>query len=63
MTTEVRTDTPGFVIPILEEELADFSTEATEFLAQNRDELEFTKLYLQIQEVRFRDRLSVSYHV
>ena len=47
MTTEVRVDTPGFVIPILEEELADFSTEATEFLAQNRDELDFTKFRLR----------------
>lgn len=47
MTTEVRVDSPGRVIPILEEELADFSTEATEFLASNRDELEFTKFRLR----------------
>ena len=47
MTTAVRTDTPGHVIPILEEELADFSTEATEFLAARREELAFTKFRLR----------------
>ena len=47
MTTSVRADTPGFVIPILEDELADFTTEATEFLDGNRDALDFTKFRLR----------------
>ena len=47
MTTAVRADAPGRVIPILESELADFSTEATEFLTGNRDALEFTKFRLR----------------
>ena len=47
MTTTVRADTPGHVIPILEDELADFTTEATEFLDGNRDMLEFTKFRLR----------------
>ena len=47
MTTTVRADTPGHVIPILEDELADFTTEATEFLDGNRELLEFTKFRLR----------------
>ena len=47
MTTTVRADTPGHVIPILEDELADFTTEATEFLDGNRDALDFTKFRLR----------------
>ena len=47
MTTDVRVDTPGHVIPILADELADFTTEATEFLSGNRDMLDFTKFRLR----------------
>ena len=47
MTTAVRADAPGRVIPILESELEDFTTEATEFLDGNRDPLEFTKFRLR----------------
>ena len=47
MTTTTRVDRPGFVIPILEQELEDFTTEATEFLAANRDELNFIKYRLR----------------
>ena len=47
MTTDVRVDTPGYVIPILADELADFTTEATEFLSGNRDMLDFTKFRLR----------------
>ncbi len=36
-----RTDTPGVVIPIWEDELEDFETEATAFRAQQRDEVDF----------------------
>jgi len=38
MVSETRRDAPGRVIPILDDELADFRTEATEFLAGQRDE-------------------------
>ena len=47
MTTATRVDRPGFVIPILEQELEDFTTEATEFLAANRDEIDFIKYRLR----------------
>ena len=47
MTTDVRVDTPGLVIPILADELDDFTTEATEFLSGNRDMLDFTKFRLR----------------
>ncbi len=39
--SESRTDTPGVVIPIWDDELDDFETEATAFRAQQRDEVEF----------------------
>ncbi len=39
--SETSTDTPGVVIPIWDDELDDFDTEATEFKAQQRDEVEF----------------------
>ena len=39
--SETRTDTPGVVIPIWDDELADFETEATAFRAQERQEVEF----------------------
>src|SRR5712691_3526272 len=41
MTTAQRTDSPGRVIPILDEELQDFSTEAQAFLAGDRVEQKF----------------------
>ncbi|MXZ63793.1 MAG: nitrite reductase, partial [Chloroflexi bacterium] len=47
MTTATRTDRPGRVIAILEEEFEDFQTEATEFLAQNREADDFTKFRLR----------------
>ena len=40
MTTS-RTDTPGVVIPIWDDELDDFETEATAFREQQREEVEF----------------------
>ena len=40
MTTS-RTDTPGVVIPIWDDELDDFETEATAFREERRDEVEF----------------------
>ncbi len=39
--SESRTDTPGVVIPIWDDELDDFETEATAFKAEQRDEVEF----------------------
>jgi len=39
--TDSRTDTPGVVIPIWDDELDDFETEATAFREQQRDEVEF----------------------
>jgi sulfite reductase beta subunit-like hemoprotein len=39
--SETRTDTPGVVIPIWDDELDDFETEATAFRAQEREEVEF----------------------
>ena len=36
-----QTDTPGVVIPIWDDELDDFDTEATAFRSQQRDETEF----------------------
>ena len=39
--TDDRSDTPGVVIPIWEDELDDFETEATAFRAQQREEVEF----------------------
>ena len=39
--SETRTDTPGVVIPIWDDELDDFETEATAFQAQEREEVEF----------------------
>ncbi len=39
--SESRTDTPGVVIPIWDDELDDFETEATAFRAQEREEVEF----------------------
>ena len=36
-----RRDTPGVVIPILDDELEDFQTEATAFQEQRREEVEF----------------------
>ena len=39
--SESRTDTPGVVIPIWDDELDDFETEATAFNAQQREEVEF----------------------
>ena len=39
--TDDRSDTPGVVIPIWEDELDDFETEATAFQAQQREEVEF----------------------
>ena len=47
MTTATRTDRPGRVIAILEDEFEDFRTEATEFLAQNREAIDFTKFRLR----------------
>ena len=41
MTTIERTDVAGRVIPIIEQEFEDFTTEASEFLAGNRDEAKF----------------------
>ena len=41
MTTVQKTDAPGRVIPIIDEELEDFTTEAFEFLNGNREELQF----------------------
>lgn len=44
MTTEIfteRNDRPGWVLPIIEEEFDDFETEATAFLAGERDEAKF----------------------
>ena len=42
MTTAFQPDIDAPYIPILPEELTDFRTEATEFLAGNRDEAKFT---------------------
>ena len=39
--SESRADTPGVVIPIWDDELDDFETEATAFRAQEREEVEF----------------------
>lgn len=39
--TDSRTDTPGVVIPIWDDELDDFETEATAFREQQREEVEF----------------------
>ena len=39
--TESRIDTPGVVIPIWDDELDDFETEATAFREQQREEVEF----------------------
>ena len=39
--TDSRTDTPGVVIPIWDDELDDFETEATAFREQRREEVEF----------------------
>ena len=47
MTTAVRADKPGRVIAILEEELEDFETEATAYLDQQRDDLDFVKFRLR----------------
>ena len=47
MTTAVRTDRPGRVIAILEEEFEDFQTEATEFLASDQESDDFTKFRLR----------------
>ena len=47
MTTAVRADKPGRVIAILEEELEDFGTEATAYLSQQREELDFVKFRLR----------------
>ena len=41
MTTTERQDAPGRVIPILEQEFDDFSTEAGEFMAGKREEAQF----------------------
>ena len=41
MTTIEQTDVAGRVIPIIEQEFEDFTTEATEFLAGNREEAKF----------------------
>ncbi len=47
MTIASRTDTPGRVIPILDDELSDFGTEAQAFLAQQRVEQNFIKFRLK----------------
>ncbi len=47
MTTAVRTDKPGRVIAILEEELEDFETEATAFLKRDDDDLAFVRFRLR----------------
>jgi sulfite reductase beta subunit-like hemoprotein len=47
MTTTQGTQTHGRVIPILDEELSDFRTEALEFLDGNRDETKFMGLRLK----------------
>ncbi|MCZ6545824.1 MAG: nitrite/sulfite reductase, partial [Chloroflexi bacterium] len=41
MTTQTRSDLPGRVIPILDEEFADFETEAQAFLRGEREEPKF----------------------
>jgi sulfite reductase beta subunit-like hemoprotein len=41
MTTQTRTDLPGRVIPIIDEEFADFETEAQAFLRGEREEPKF----------------------
>lgn len=41
MTTQTRTDLPGRVIPIIEQEFDDFETEAAAFLRGERDEPKF----------------------
>ena len=41
MTTQTRTDLPGRVIPIIEQEFDDFETEAAAFLRGERDEAKF----------------------
>ena len=40
-TRAAHKDSPGRVIPILEDEFEDFESEATEFLARNREEAKF----------------------
>jgi len=44
---EVLENVPGHVIPILEREFDDFQTEASAFLAGQRDEIEFVKFRLK----------------
>ncbi len=41
MTTQTRTDLPGRVIPIIEQEFDDFETEAAAFIRGERDEAKF----------------------
>lgn len=41
MVSKAAQDEPGVVIPILDDELGDFETEATAFREQQRDEIEF----------------------
>ena len=41
MVSKVAQDEPGVVIPILDDELGDFETEATAFREQQREEVEF----------------------
>ena len=47
MAIETAADAPGPVIPILDEKLEDFRTEATEFLAGNPDPAKFTGFRLK----------------